>query len=50
MAGSSQESPEGQDNVQDENNHLLESTLARMANYFETQEDRIERGEKAKEV
>ena len=50
MEGSSQGSPEGQDSVQDENNHLLESTLSRMANYFERQEGRMERGEKAKEV
>ena len=44
MADSRYGSPEGQDSVQGENNHhFLESTLARMANYFERQEGRIDK-------
>ena len=39
-------SPEGQDSVHGGNNHLLESTLARMASYFERQENRTDRGER----
>ena len=51
MADSRGEQSESQDSVYGgNNNHLLESTLARMANYFERQEGRIERGEKVKEV
>ena len=47
MANSRSRLPEGQDSVQgDNNNHLLESTLARMANYFERQEGRLDRGER----
>ena len=47
MADSRSRSPEGQDSVQgDNNNHLLESTLARMANYFERQEGMLDRGER----
>ena len=38
---------EGQDSVHGENNHLLESTLVRMANYFECQKIRVERDEQA---
>ena len=40
MSEASGEPSEGQDSVHGGNNHLLESTLARMANYFERQEER----------
>ena len=46
MPESPNRSPEGQDSVHGENNHL-ESTLVRMANYFERQEGRVERDEQA---
>ena len=38
--------PKGENSVQCGNNHLLESTLAKMASYFERQEGRLDRGER----
>ena len=40
MSEASGERSEGQDSVQGGNNHLLESTSARIANYFERKEER----------
>ena len=44
MSEASGEQSEGQDSVHGGNNHLLESNLARMANYFERQEERQNEG------
>ena len=42
---------EGEDSVHGENNHQLQSTLTRMASYFERQEGRInDRGRDSMEV
>ena len=46
MAESPVNSTEGENSVQGENNHVLESTLARMTNYFERQEGGFDRGER----
>ena len=47
MAESLVNSTEGENSVQGENNHLLDSTLARMASYLERQEGRRNREERA---
>ena len=47
MAESPVNSTEGENSVQGENNHLLDSTLARMASYLERQEGRRNRRERA---
>ena len=41
MAESPFGTPDGENSVQGGNNHLLESTLARMTSYFERQEGRV---------
>ena len=46
MAESPFGTPEGENSVQGGTNHLLESTLARMASYFERQEGKVDRGER----
>ena len=46
MAKSGDEHNEGHDNIYDGNNHQLELTLAKMANYFERQEERFDRGDR----
>ena len=46
MAESEGEHNEGQDSIHGGNNHQLESTLAKMANYFERQEGRFDRGDR----
>ena len=47
MADSQYGSPEGQDSIHRGNNKLLESTLARMASYFERQENMTNGGEQS---